>query len=84
MILVYPMRLMQHKIFVVYKFVIEFMGVTLLNKIMWVSGVQVYNTSSVCGIVGSPPHVQSPSLTIHPPYPLPPPRPVVTGWCRGL
>ena len=44
---------------------IEFIGVTLVNKIIQVSDTQFYNTSSVHGIVCSPPQVKSPSITIY-------------------
>ena len=54
----------------------------LVNKIVSVSGVQFYNTSSVHCIVCSPPQVKSPPITIHPlstlfPLPHPPPFPLV-------
>ena len=42
---------------------IELIGVTLVNKIIQVSVVQFYNTSSVHCIVCSPPQVKSPSTT---------------------
>ena len=45
-------------------------GVTLFNRIMWVSGVQFYNTPSVYCIVCSPLQVRSPSSTVSPLYPL--------------
>ena len=50
---------------------IECIGVTLVNKIVQVSRVQFYNTSSVYCIVHSPPQVKSPSITIDPPLPFP-------------
>ena len=58
---------------------IEFIGVTLVNKIIQVSGVQFYNTSSVHCIMCSPPQVTSPSNTIYLSYTLlhlPPPPPL--------
>ena len=54
-------------------------GVTLVNKIIQVSGAQFYNTSSVHCSVCSPPQVKSPSITIYPPYP-PPPLPPWQSW----
>ena len=51
-------------------FFIEFIGATLVNKIIQVSGAQFYNTSSVHCVVCSPPKVKSLSSTIHPPYSL--------------
>ena len=49
---------------------IEFIGVTLVNKIIQVSGAQFYNTSSVHCIVCSSPQVKSPSFNIYPSYTL--------------
>ena len=49
---------------------IEFIGVTLVNKIIQVSGAQFYNISFVQSTVCSPPQVKSPSITIHLPHPL--------------
>ncbi|KAF6125190.1 hypothetical protein HJG60_009715 [Phyllostomus discolor] len=46
---------------------IEFIGVTLVNKMIQVSGAQFHSTSSVHCVVCSPPQVRSPSITIHPP-----------------
>ena len=40
--------------------------VTLVNKIIQVSGVQFDNTSSAHCVVCSPPQVKSPSVTIYP------------------
>ena len=58
---------------------IEFVGVTLVNKILQVSGAQFYYTSSVYCTVCSPPQVRPPSTTTYPPYPPPPPpTPAVT------
>ena len=58
--------------FLVFKFIfIEFIGVTLVNKILQVSGVQFYNTSPVYCTVCSPPHLKSASITIYPPLPSP-------------
>ena len=48
----------------------EFVGVTLVNKIIWVLGVQFYNTLSVYCIVCSPPNVQFPFITVYPPFTL--------------
>ena len=47
----------------------EFVGVTLVNKILQVSGAQFYNTSSVYCTVCSPPQVRPPSTTTYPPIP---------------
>ena len=51
-------------------------GVTLVNKIVQVSGAQLHNTSPVYCIVCSPPKVKSSSITIYSPLyphlPLPP------------
>ena len=47
---------------------IEFIGVTLANKILQASRVQFYNSSPVYCIVCSPLKVQSPSITIYPPF----------------
>ena len=55
--------------FVFYDFLIEFIGVTLVNKIIQVSEAQVYNTSSVHCTVCSPPQVKSPFITIYLPIP---------------
>ena len=53
---------------------IEFIGVTLINKIPQVSGIQFYNMSSVYCFVYSPPQVKSLSITINLPLtPLPQP-----------
>ena len=51
----------------IYFLKIEFIGVTLVNKIVWVSGAQFYNASSVYFIVCLPPQVKSFSISIHPP-----------------
>ena len=48
----------------------EFNWVTLINKIIQISGVQFYKTSSVYFIVCSPPQVKSPSITIYPTFTL--------------
>ena len=48
---------------------IEFIGVTLVNKIIQVSDAQFYNTSAVHCIVCSPPEVMSLSITTDPPIP---------------
>ena len=45
---------------------LEFIGVILVNEIIYISSVQFYNTSSVHCIVCSPPKVKSPSTTIYP------------------
>ena len=50
------------------KVCIEFIGMTLVNKFIQVSGVQFYNTSSVYCIVYSPPQVKS-SIIIYPSLP---------------
>ena len=52
------------------KYFIEFIGVTLVNTIMQVSGVQFYNTSSVYCTVCSPPQVKLSSIVIFPPFTL--------------
>ena len=57
-------------------FLIGFIGVTLVHKIIQVSSIQFYNTSSVHCVVCSPPQVTSPSITIYPPL-TPPPFPLV-------
>ena len=49
---------------------IEFIGVTLVNKLIQVSSVQFSNTSFVYCIVCSSPKVKSPFLTIDHPPPL--------------
>ena len=49
----------------------EFIGVTLVNKIIQVAGTQFHNTSSVQCIMCSPPQVRSASTAIYPP-PRPP------------
>ena len=57
---------------------IECMGVTLVNKIIQVSGVQFYDTSSVCCVVFSTP-VKSPpipSSTCPAPFPFVTTRPL--------
>ena len=46
------------------KLFIEFIGVILVNKIIYTSDVQFYNTSLVYCIVCSPPKLESPSITI--------------------
>ena len=64
------------RFFLVFKFVftfflfIEFVRVTIVNKILQVSSAQFYNTSSVHSMVYSPPSVKSPSITIYPPFTL--------------
>ena len=45
-------------------FLIEFIGVTLLNKIIQVSDIQFYDLSSIHCIGCSPPHVKFPSVTV--------------------
>ena len=61
---------------------IECIGVTLVNKIIQVSGVSFSNTSSVYCIVCSPLKVKFPSITIYAPFPLSylrlPPTPPIT------
>ena len=52
-----------------YFFFIEFIEVILVNKIIWVSDVQFYNTLAVCCTVCSPPQLKSPSFTIYSPLP---------------
>ena len=63
----------------IYFFLIEFIGVTLVNKIIQVSGAWFYNTSSVHWLVCSPSQVRSLPITIYPPcvllYLLSPPSP---------
>ena len=49
---------------------IEFIGLTLVNKIIEISGVQFYNTSSVHCTAYSPLQVKSPSITIYPSFTL--------------
>ena len=49
---------------------ITFIGVTLVNKIIQVSDVCFYNTSSAHCTVCSPPQMMCPSITIYPPYTL--------------
>ena len=70
-------------------FCIEFIEVALVNKIIQVSGVQFYKTSSVYCIVCSPPQVKSPSTTIYPLIPSsnsphPPFLLVTPHWCQCL
>ena len=55
---------------ILFYFLIEFMGVTLVNKIRQLSGAHFHNTSSVHCIVCSPPQVKSPTITIYPPHTL--------------
>ena len=50
-------------------FFIEFIGVSLVNTIIYISGVQLHETSSVYCMVCSAPQVKSPSITIYPPLP---------------
>ena len=57
-------------------FFIEFIGVTLVNKIIQVSGSEFYNTTSVC-LLCSLPQVKSPSITIYLP-PIPSSTPLLT------
>ena len=63
------------------KKIIAFIRVTLVTKIVQVSGVQIYHTSSVYCIVCSAPKVRFSSVTIHPPFTLcclpQPPLPLV-------
>ena len=70
-------------IFVVYSFFlfIEFTGVTLVKKIIQVSGAQSHNTSRAHCIVCSPPQVKFLSVTIYLPYTLlrSPPLPIPSG-----
>ena len=47
-----------------FRFLIEFFGVTLVNQIIQVSGVQFYNISSIHCIVCSSPQVKPPSILI--------------------
>ena len=65
--------IMQERFFnrvqVIFFLFIEFIGVTLVNKITQVSGAQFYNTSPVHCIVCLPPQVKSRSITIYPPIP---------------
>ena len=51
---------------ILFSLLIEFVGVTMVNKIIQVSGAQFYNSSSVPCIVCLPPQVKSPSVTIYP------------------
>ena len=53
-------------------FFIELIGEALVNKIIQLSGVQFYNTSSVCCSVCSLPKVRSPSITFYPSLPSQP------------
>ena len=49
---------------------IEFIRMTMFNKIIQISGAQFHSPSSVVHcIVCSPPQVKSPSITIYPPHP---------------
>ena len=59
-------------------FFIEFIGVTLVNKIIQVAGAQCYNIICTRYCVSTTPS-QSPSITIYPPYPLllPPTHPLL-------
>ena len=61
---------MKDKLFLKENFFVEFIGVTLVNKIIQVSSVQFSNTSSVYYIVCSTPKVKFLSLTIIPLCPL--------------
>ena len=59
-----------------FKKITECIGVTLFSKIIQVSSIQLYNTSSIYCTVGSPLNVKSCSFTIYPPFglfSLPPP-----------
>ena len=46
-------------------FLIKFIGVTLVNEIIWVSSVHFYDTWSVYCIVCPPPKVKSSSVTLY-------------------
>ena len=46
-------------------FIIKLIGVTLINKTIYISNVQFYDTSSVYCIVFPPPKVKFPPITIH-------------------
>ena len=52
----------------IYLFITGFIGVTLVNEIIQVSGVQFYNASSAYCIVCSPSKIKSPSVTIYPAF----------------
>ena len=54
---------------------------TLVNKIIHVSGAQFYNTSSVYYIVRSPPQVMSQSMPFIPPIPSSTPSPWQSPHC---
>ena len=54
-------------------FLLNLLGVTLVDKITQVSGAQFHNTSSVPRTVCSPPQVTSPSITVYPRMPSSPP-----------
>ena len=56
----------------------EFIEVTLVNKVIQVSGAQFNNTSSVHCVVYSPPLLKSPSTTIYPMHTLCPSPPTIT------
>ena len=49
---------------------IEFTGVTVVNKIIWGLGVQLYNVPSVYCMVCSPPRVKLPHIPIYHPHAL--------------
>ena len=61
------MKIYLHKVFrFCFYFLLNVLGVTSVNKIIYVSSIQFYYTSSVYGIVYSPPQVRSPQITIYP------------------
>lgn len=81
--LVFTLLLGSFKIFIS----IEFIGVTLVYKIIGVSGIQFYTASSVYCIGCSPPQVRPPSVTYYPPLPsstCPLPFPSGNPSCWGL
>ena len=59
----------QSTVFLIFFLFIKFIGMTLVSKIMQVSGAEFHSTSSIYCIVCSPPQINSPSITIYPPYP---------------
>ena len=63
-------QMVRTRVFAFQNNVLEFIGVTLVSKIIQVSGVRFYHTSSVYCTVCSPPQVKSPSITIHPHFAL--------------
>lgn len=70
--------------FILFFFLSEFIAVTLVNKVIQVSGARFNDMSSVHCAVGSAPQVKSLSVTISAPYtllPFPQPLPWLSPHC---